>query len=167
MLYGAFSQMNAHVNPYGDPWIQWHHTHHVRLCPVREHLVTRNIISKIRPHKNVNVALCYTVHFHKWMRTWTPAVSHESNDTTLTMWGCALFESTSSQEIHNFENSSHKNVNFALCYTVHFQKRMRTWTPAVPHDSNDTTLTMWGCAYFENTSSQETHNIENSPPQKC
>ena len=62
----------------------------------------KHIISKIRPVKNVNLVLCYAVHLHKWMRTWTPTVSHDSNDTMLIMWGCAHFENTSSQETHNF-----------------------------------------------------------------
>ena len=110
-----------------------------------------NMYFKKVAHKNVDVVLCYPVHFHKWMRTWTPTVSHGSNNTIQAMWGGAYFENTRGHGAHNFKKTAHKNVNFVLCYTVHFWKWMRGWTPTVSYGSNDTIETMWGCAHFENT----------------
>ena len=52
MLYGAFLQMNARVNPYAVPWFQRHHPDHVRLCQTsRTPRHKKYIISKIGPSK--------------------------------------------------------------------------------------------------------------------
>ena len=148
--------MNAHVNPYGAPWIQWHHTRHMRLYPLREHLVTRNTWFRNLALKNVNFALCYTVHLQKWMRTWTPTVSHDSSGTTLTMWGCSHFENTSSQETHIFENSPTKMLTLYYVIRCIFANECARELPTASHDSIDAMLPVWGSAHFENTSSQET-----------
>ena len=97
------------------------------------------------------------------MRTWTPTVSHYSIDTPYSPCEVVPTSRTPRHKKHTISKTAHKNVSFALFYTVHFHQWMRSWTPTVSHDSNDTIFTMWGCAHFENTSSQETHKFKNPP----
>ena len=100
--------------PLRCPRFQQHHPDHVRWCLLREHSRTRARNFKKNAHKNINFVLYYMVHFYKWMRGWTPTVSHGSNDTIQSMRGGAYFENTRGHGTHKFKKPPTKMLT--LCY---------------------------------------------------